>query len=90
MSKCKHCEQDMQVAVSCDKRFIFIGEKSYARDTLHFDKGELEADERCHDCGVLNMKGSIHHYGCDVERCPICKGQLISCDCGWERILSVR
>lgn len=31
----------------------------------------------CHDCGA--GPGQFHHFGCDVERCPICKGQLISC-----------
>src|SRR5665647_411105 len=35
---------------------------------------------RCHDCGV--SEGEIHEYGCDMEVCPFCGGQLISCDCG--------
>ena len=33
----------------------------------------------CHDCGI--SEGEIHGYGCDMERCPFCGGQLISCNC---------
>lgn len=33
----------------------------------------------CHDCDVL--EGQIHRMGCDMECCPFCGDQLISCDC---------
>ena len=36
-------------------------------------------EDTCHDCGV--RLGGIHHPGCDVEECPRCRRQLISCGC---------
>ncbi len=34
----------------------------------------------CGDCGA--KYGEQHLPGCDIERCPACGLQLISCDCG--------
>jgi hypothetical protein len=36
----------------------------------------------CHDCGV--SEGEFHKQGCDMERCPFCGYQLISCDCCYD------
>jgi rRNA maturation endonuclease Nob1 len=37
----------------------------------------------CHDCGAI--KGRFHvGPACDVERCPSCGGQVISCECEYE------
>ncbi len=42
----------------------------------------------CHDC--IALEGELHKEGCDWERCPKCKGQLLSCSCfenvDWEKI----
>jgi len=44
-------------------------------------EGPLEPSVRLHcpDCGA--KVGAQHEEGCDVERCPDCGGQAISCDC---------
>ena len=80
MTKCLDCFQTMDVD-SCSCNTLTLAEKNgwiisrHERSTFHFE----EEDGRCHDCGIKH--GGIHHYGCDVERCPICGGQLIGCDC---------
>ncbi len=40
---------------------------------------DYEEGHRCHDCNVA--VGGCHHPGCDMEECPKCDGQLISCGC---------
>lgn len=42
----------------------------------------------CHDCNAV--AGQYHIYGCDVERCPICGGQAIGCECDYRHDAKLR
>ncbi len=82
--KCQDCNKVMHNSDTCTHQYTTIDGKNYKRNTTYHDIGE-----HCHDCGILN--GGIHHYGCDMERCPKCadEQQLISCECNKEFVKAI-
>ena len=76
MAKCADCNLEMSdpKTDACLFDIIQIDGTNYKRSTYHFE----EPDGRCHDCNIKH--GQVHHGGCDVERCPVCGLQLISCE----------
>lgn len=52
----------------------------YARIRYGDERPRWGAEHRgCHDCGVV--RAMLHVPGCDVESCPACGAQAITCGC---------
>ena len=56
--------------MTCNSQCVDLGQKSYNRIPF-------ESDDECGDCGC--KLGEYHQPGCDMEKCPVCGGQLYWC-----------
>ena len=73
-------EKDALAITNYPEDTYTIGGKNYLRVPYGSEKQDWNADKQpCHDCRVI--KGQLHVPGCDVEQCPACGGQSISCEC---------
>ena len=83
MAKCEYCGKEMLTAKGCRKIMIPIKRKGLMDPIRFGDPRERWNGERfsgrCGDCGC--KPGGYHHPGCDIETCPNCGGQIISCGC---------
>lgn len=89
---CDDCDQHMLEVDGCSLE-VYVhpeGDKVYPRIKYGHetranygrnDDGSMMKDWRCSDCGCFT--DNFHHPGCDVEECPRCHRQFISCDCNW-------
>jgi len=80
MAICEWCKKEMSgkdAVDTCEENKVveFPDGKKLPSSNYHFE----EESGRCHDCNIKH--GGNHHPGCDVERCPECEEQLITCGC---------
>jgi hypothetical protein len=81
MAICSWCEREMTTASSCTVSVLHRDGSPIRMIPWGKERG-WRGRGRCGDCGV-NPRG-FHHLGCDVQRCPLCEGQMLSCDCRFD------
>ena len=78
-----HREYPAEIMAAQEDRAVELHGTEYERLPYGVEPGwELSAHIPCHDCAVV--KGQLHTDGCDVEACPRCFGQFLSCGCAIE------
>ena len=77
MAICDLCNQEMTSAASCTVDALHLRGQAVPAVPHRVAEGW----RRCGDCGV--EPGGFHHLGCDMQDCPRCGRQLLSCGCPW-------
>ena len=79
---CSWCRHDMTTAISCTMDALHQKGRHFDLPPYGAEPGRRANSDRCGDCGV--SRGGWHHPGCDLQRCPVCGGQLLSCECSFD------
>ncbi len=81
MAICSWCDREMTTAESCSVEVLHDSGRPVPMVRWGKERG-WTARGRCDDCGV--MPGRFHHLGCDVQSCPRCGGQMLTCGCRFD------
>lgn len=83
MTICPFCGSEMSSGRSCTVDALHVGGRRYRLAPFKPGRGQRGPGAgRCGDCGVA--RGGLHHPGCELQRCPRCRRQLLSCGCRFD------
>lgn len=83
MAVCTWCRGEMTVVRSCTVSALHLLGRPIDMIPYGRERGwGRTVPDRCGDCGVAH--GGWHHPGCDLQRCPVCAGQMLSCGCRFD------
>ena len=82
MAICTFCELEMTTARSCTVEVFHRDGRPVPLMRYGSEPDWPHPPPKCGDCGVA--LGGLHHPGCDLQCCPRCAGQLLSCGCRFD------
>ena len=82
MAICAWCREEMRTAISCTLGAVHRRGRHFEMIPYGDEHDWPSTSDRCGDCGCF--RGGWHHPGCDIQQCPACGGQLLSCGCRFD------
>jgi hypothetical protein len=85
---CRRCSREMLATHAC-MTGEYVGPDGVVFPAIPFgrERGAMRSvaaagRPACGDCG--SIFGQAHHEACDLEQCPACRGQRLTCGCPLE------